>query len=81
MNGFESGTVHVRIALRRDDAGVPEQFLNGPQIRAPLQQVRGKRMSQGVRPDRLRDTPCCGAPPQDLPHALPGQASPTPVQK
>lgn len=42
---------NVRINLRRADARVSEQFLNHPQIRAVLQQMRGKTMPQHVRRD------------------------------
>ena len=33
------------------DVGVTEQFLDGAQVGAPLQQMRGKRMAQRVRAD------------------------------
>src|SRR4051812_22536764 len=48
--------VHVRVDLRRRDIGVAEHFLYGAQVGASLQQVRGKRVTKGVRRDRLLDT-------------------------
>ena len=43
--------VHVGVALRRAEARVAEQLLNGAQIRAPFQQMGGERMPQRVRAD------------------------------
>jgi hypothetical protein len=43
--------VDVRIALRRGEASVAEQFLNGPQVRSPLEEVGGKGMPKRVRTD------------------------------
>ena len=43
--------VHVGVALRRAEARVAEQLLDGAQIGAALQQVRRKRMTQRVRAD------------------------------
>src|SRR4051812_14570396 len=51
VNLEELGGVHVRIALRRAEAGVAEQFLNDAEIGPALQQVRRKRMAQRVRTD------------------------------
>ena len=45
----------VRINFRRADVGVAEQFLDHPQIRAVLQQMRGKTVAQGVRRDIAAD--------------------------
>ena len=41
----------VRVNLRRADARVAEQFLNHPQVRAMLQQMRGETVPQHVRCD------------------------------
>src|SRR5688500_173413 len=47
--GFEeAGTGNVRVPLRRADAGVPQQFLNGPDVRSSLQQMRRERMPERV---------------------------------
>jgi hypothetical protein len=43
--------IDVRVALRGGQLHVAEQFLNGPQVGACLQQMRGKRVSQRVRTD------------------------------
>jgi hypothetical protein len=37
---------HVRIKLRRRHVPVPEQILDGPNVRPALQQMRRKRMPQ-----------------------------------
>ena len=42
---------HMRVNLRGADVRVAEQFLNHPQIRAVLQQMRGKTVPQHVRRD------------------------------
>lgn len=39
----------MRIDLRRDEAFVSEQFLNAANIGPPIQQVRGKTVTQRVR--------------------------------
>ena len=39
----------VRIYLRRADVRVAQQFLYHPQVRAVLQQMRGKTVPQHVR--------------------------------
>ena len=38
----------VRVNLRRDEMRVTEQFLDTPQIRPPIQQVRRETMPQHV---------------------------------
>ena len=81
MDGFEPGAVHVRIALRRDDAGVAKQLLDGPQVSTPLQQVRRKRVPQRMRADGLRDATGRSTSPQHLPHPLPRQPFSATVEK
>ena len=49
----------VRINFRGADAGVAEEFLDHPQVRAVFQQVRGEAVSQHVRRNVARDA---GAP-------------------
>lgn len=46
----------MRVNLRRADIRVPQQFLDHPQIRAVLQQMRREAMTQHVRSDVARDT-------------------------
>ena len=42
-----------RVTHRRAETLVPEESLNGAQIDAQLQQVRGGRMTEGADRDRL----------------------------
>jgi len=39
---------HMEIDLRRRDIFVPQKLLDPPQIHASLQQMRRKRMPQGI---------------------------------
>ena len=48
VNFLQAGLVHVRINLRRGDAGVAEHLLNLPQVGAAGEQMRRKAM-----PDRV----------------------------
>ena len=43
--------VEMRVALGRADTGVAEQFLDGTEVGAGLQQVRGERVPQRMRAD------------------------------
>src|ERR1700746_818725 len=49
----ELSCVDVGVALRRAEPRVAEQFLNGAQIRAGFEQMRGERVPQGVRTDAV----------------------------
>src|SRR5215470_5440528 len=49
VNPKELRGVDVSISLRRAEARVAEKLLDRTQIRAPLQQMRRKRVAQGVR--------------------------------
>lgn len=42
----------MRIFLRRRERGVPQHFLNGPEIGPFIQEMRGIRMPQRMRADR-----------------------------
>src|SRR4051794_27467361 len=42
---------HMRVDLGRREASVAQQLLNGPEVRAALQDVGGRRVPQAVRPD------------------------------
>src|SRR5262245_46791507 len=46
--------IHAGIDLRRRQAGVAEQFLDGPQIAAAAEEVGGEGMAQCMRRRRLR---------------------------
>ena len=50
---LQSFARYVRINLRRRNIRMPEQQLHDSQIGAVIQQVRGKRMAQGMRRNRL----------------------------
>ena len=41
-------STHVSVYLRRCEVGVAEQLLYGPEIGAPIEQVRGERVPQRV---------------------------------
>ena len=45
----EAPGAHVRVDLRRREAGVAEQLLDDAQVRAALEQVRGERVAERVR--------------------------------
>ena len=50
---------HMRVDHRGLHVAVAEQLLDCPDVRAPLQQVRGKAMAKGMATRWLADT--CGA--------------------
>src|SRR5258705_1806313 len=47
----QMASVDVSVSLRRRQAGVPEQLLDGPEVRAPLQEMRGEAVPQGMGAD------------------------------
>ena len=53
MDGFQTALFHVRVDLGRRNIGVPQHFLNDPQIGPVSQQMGRKRMPQkmGVNVD------------------------------
>src|SRR3954462_10889518 len=48
---FEALRLYPSVRLRRADGGMSQQFLDGTQVGAALQQVRGEGMAQGVGGD------------------------------
>jgi hypothetical protein len=40
---------YVGVLLRGGEAGMSQQFLDGPEIGAPLEKMRRERMTQGMR--------------------------------
>jgi hypothetical protein len=73
--------VDVRVALRGRQLHMAEQFLDRAQISAALEQVRRKRMAQGVRADSETraargDVPC-----DEALDASPCQACPAKVDE
>ena len=47
--------VHVGVALRGRQAGMPQKLLNRTEIRTTLKEVRGEAVPQAVGADMLRD--------------------------
>ena len=45
----------VRVDLRRGEVGVAEHHLDGAQVRAAFEQMRGEGVPQHVRTERRRD--------------------------
>ena len=81
MDRFQPCSVHLRIALRRHDVGVPQEFLHGAQIRPARQQMRRERVAQRVRADAFGEPGCRGIPLHQLPHPLARQAAARSVDK
>ena len=48
MHRLKTIGIHMRVDLRGGDIGMTEQFLHHTQIRTASEQMRGKRMPQGV---------------------------------
>ena len=48
------GRIHRRVDLRRRQAGVAEQFLKRPQVRAARQQVRSEAVAKRMRRQAVR---------------------------
>src|SRR5205807_8968254 len=67
---------YVRVELGRGQVGVPEHFLDGAQVGAPLQEMRRERMAEQVRVDAFGLEPCRGGEPaQDQEGAGAGEAA------
>ena len=77
MDHFQSRAIDVRVALGGADARVTQQFLDDPQICPSFQQMRGKRMAEGVRADRSWDHSRLGVSLQESPDPLPRQSAAT----
>src|SRR5258705_9374011 len=75
------GHVHVRVALRRRQLDVAEQFLDGAQVRAGLQQMRRKRMPQRVRADAEACAAAADVAGDQALHAAPRQPAAARVHK
>src|SRR5690606_3475100 len=69
----EVAAVDMGIDLRRGDDRMAEHFLNGGQIRAPLQQVSCERVPQRVGTDGFFDSRAVHVSSQDLPYPHPAQ--------
>ena len=62
VDGEQALGLDAGVALRRRQAGVPEQFLDRPQVAAAAEQVRREAVPQGMRRRSLRQ-------PQEATHA------------
>ena len=65
----------VGVLLGRGQAGVPQQFLNGAEIGAGIQEVGGERVAQPVGADAAGDGDLPEGCVQDPPHAAVGEAA------
>src|SRR5689334_14940755 len=73
--------VHVRVDLRRRDAGMAEHLLDRPEICPALEQMCREGMPERMGRDVLRDAGAIDVMLQDLPGAHPGQRSAARVEK
>ena len=55
MDAHEGVRINICIALCRRQALMTEELLNGAQVAAPGQQVRGEAVPQGVRGGGFRE--------------------------
>ena len=62
--------IHVGVDLRGGDVHVPEHLLHGTEVGAPLQQVRGERVSERVGRHVLGDPRALDVAAQDLPGTM-----------
>ena len=58
---------HMSVDLRGLEAGMTEEFLHDPQVRTPVEQVRGETVAEGVGVGRDRRTAV--EDPPDVPRA------------
>ena len=51
---------HVGVDLRGGETSMAEEFLNAPEIRAPIEEMGGETMAEGVRTgtQRCQTVPC-----------------------
>ena len=81
VDGFQVVPGDVGINLSGGDVGVAEELLHDPQIGAPLQEVRRKRMAKRVRRDFLPDAGGTGVLAYELPAPWAGQRFPGTARK
>ena len=81
MDVSQPSAFHVRIDLSRRDICMPQHGLNGSQIGPTFQQMRGKRMPQHVRGDRLGNTGAARPLQKQLPKCLPRESSSSPTDE
>ncbi len=77
VHALESRRIDMRIDLRRGDAGVPQQFLDFPQVGASSKHVCGETVTERVGADPLRQSgsPCILS--DDFPNRLATQSPST----
>jgi hypothetical protein len=73
----QSRFVHVRVNLRRRQIRMTQHELDGPKIRAAIEQVRRKRMSEDMWAQRCSETRLARVSFEDFPEAHAGERSPT----
>ena len=71
----------VCVYLGGGDIGMPQQLLDGPEVRSAAEHVSGETMSQRVRCDLTCQTGRFGVLLQDLPETLPGKSLAAVVQE
>ena len=78
----EAARVNVRVDLRRADVRMAEHLLDGADVRAVLEQVRGEAVAEDVRRDAFRrDADGIGALADDLEDALPREGAAEPREE
>jgi len=71
---LDEGAVDVGVDLGGDDGAVAEHLLYGPEVGAPLEQVGGEGVAEGVGADRLFDAGQNGVLSDDVPRCHARQA-------
>src|SRR5690606_37607460 len=75
---FQALARDVRVDLGRREVAVTEQELHDPEVRAAIQEVRGKGVPQAVRRQLLLDARLLCVALDDVPERLAGHAIPAP---
>jgi len=81
VDGFEPISGNVRIDLRRGNIRMAEKLLDNAQVRASLQKMGRKGMTECMGCDLFGDTGKSRVFFDHLPHELPRQPSPAPAQE
>ncbi len=81
VNLTEPVAADVGIDLGRRDLAVPEHELDGPEVRAALEEVGGEGMPQDVRADLRGDPGLQGVALEELPETLPGERASPPGEE
>ena len=81
MDRLQALFIHVCINLRRGNVRMAQHLLHRTQVRPVLQQMRGERMTQGMRFDHFLDIGLARVMLDDLPRALAAHLFPQPAQE